>query len=55
MTRMNKLAARHQDGALTAAGREELRGYANARCLLGILHAKARHALKRVAKKSRAA
>ena len=45
--RIKDLAARNQGGALSTAEREELRGYANAGCLLGILHAKARRALKK--------
>jgi uncharacterized protein YjhX (UPF0386 family) len=52
--RINHLAARNQNGALTASECEEFRGYANAGCLLGILHAKARRALKSNAKKPRA-
>jgi hypothetical protein len=49
--RINDLAARNQQGVLSAREREELRGYANAGCLLGILHAKARRGLKKAAKK----
>jgi hypothetical protein len=49
--RINDLAGRNQQGALTPSEREELLGFANAGCLLGILHAKARRALKKVGKK----
>jgi hypothetical protein len=45
--RMHDLAVRNQSGALSAAEIEELLGYAKAGCLLGILHSKARRALKR--------
>jgi hypothetical protein len=48
--RMNDLAVRNQQGALSPAEREELRGYANAGCLLGILHAKARRANRKSSK-----
>jgi hypothetical protein len=43
--RIRDLAARNKEGNISAGEREELRGYANAGCLLGILHAKARRAL----------
>jgi len=49
--RINDLAARNQQGALSLKERQELHGYANAGCLLGILHAKARKALKKPAGK----
>jgi hypothetical protein len=49
--RINDLAARNQRGALSPGEREQLRGYANAGCLLGILHAKARRALKKAPRK----
>jgi hypothetical protein len=49
--RMNDLAARNQDGTLSSREREELRHYANAGCLLGILQAQARRALKKAARK----
>ena len=49
--RINDLAARNQQGALSAGEREELRNYANAGCLLGILHAKARRAIKKARRK----
>jgi hypothetical protein len=49
--RMNELAMRNQEGRLSAKEKAELRGYAHAGCLLGILHAKARRALKTTAKK----
>ena len=45
--RMNHLAVRNQDGLLNAKEREELLGYAKAGCLLGILHSRARRALKK--------
>jgi hypothetical protein len=44
--RMHDVAARNQSGALSAAERDELLGYAKAGCLLGILRSKARRALK---------
>jgi hypothetical protein len=44
--RMNELAGRNQDGLLNSEEREELLGYAKAGCLLGILHSRARRALK---------
>jgi hypothetical protein len=43
---MHELAVRNQSGSLSAAELQELRSYANAGCLLGILHSKARQALK---------
>ncbi len=49
--RINDLAARNQQGALSSEEHDELIGYANAGCLLGILHAKARRALKKPARK----
>jgi len=48
---INDLAARNQQNALSPSERENLRDYANAGCLLGILHAKARRALKKAARK----
>ena len=48
--RMNDLADRNRNGILSRAEQEELLGYANAGCLLGILHAKARRALKNSAR-----
>ena len=51
-TRINDLALRNQQGSLSPKEREELLGYANAACLLGILHAQARRALKKTARKS---
>ena len=47
--RINDLAARNQQGTLSARERALLRDYAHAGCLLGILHAKARRALKKAA------
>jgi hypothetical protein len=44
--RMNELAERNNRGTLSAAEKDELLGYAKAGCLLGILHSKARRALK---------
>jgi hypothetical protein len=49
--RMHELAVRNQFGSLSAKEREELRSYAKAGCLLGILHSKARQALKQSARK----
>jgi hypothetical protein len=49
--RINNLAARNQQGALSSEEHDELIGYANAGCLLGILHAKARRALKKTTRK----
>src|SRR5262249_27850850 len=48
--RMHDLATRNQAGTLSPAEREELRAYANAGCLLGILQSKARKALKKAGK-----
>ena len=50
-TRINDLADRNQQGALSPNEQAELRGFANAGCLLGILHAKARRALKKAGRK----
>jgi hypothetical protein len=44
--RINALAERNRDGALSEREREELFGYSKAGCLLGILQSKARRALK---------
>jgi hypothetical protein len=49
--RMHELAVRNQSGSLSATEQQELRSYANAGCLLGILHSKARQALKQSASK----
>jgi|SRR5579872_235170 len=49
--RINDLAARNREGALSSKELEELHGFANAGCLLGILHAKARKVLKKQARK----
>jgi hypothetical protein len=49
--RINDLADRNQRGALSPGELAELRGFANAGCLLGILYAKARRALKKAARK----
>jgi hypothetical protein len=51
LTRMNDLAARNRHGELTRSERDELHDYANAGCLLGILHAKARRAVKKATRK----
>jgi hypothetical protein len=48
--RVNDLAERNQRGGLSRKEQAELRGFANAGCLLGILHAKARRALKKAAR-----
>jgi hypothetical protein len=44
--RMNELAQRNSQGRISAAEKNELLGYAKAGCLLGMLHSKARRALK---------
>jgi hypothetical protein len=49
--RINDLAARNQLGTLSPRERAQLRDYAHAGCLLGILHAKARRALKKAGSK----
>ena len=49
--RINDLAERNQLGTLSPGEQAELRDYAHAGCLLGILHAKARRAVKKAAKK----
>jgi hypothetical protein len=45
--RMHALAARNQEGAASAAEREELDGYVKAGHLLALLHSKARKSLGR--------
>ena len=45
--RMQELAAKNQEGALTPAEREELLAFANAGCLLGILQSRARRAMRK--------
>ncbi len=47
--RINDLAVRNQRGSLSPGEQKELMDFANAGCLLGILHAKARRALKKKA------
>jgi hypothetical protein len=54
-SRMHELAVRNQSGLLSAAELQELDSYVKAGCLLGILHSKARQALKSSARKSRRA
>jgi hypothetical protein len=49
--RINDLADRNQRGALSTSEQAELKGFADAGCLLGVLHAKARRALKKAARK----
>jgi hypothetical protein len=49
--RMHELAVCNQSGSLSPEELQELRSYANAGCLLGILHSKARQALKQAVKK----
>jgi hypothetical protein len=49
--RMHDLAVRNQDGVLSAKEKQELQSCANAGCLLGILHSKARMALEPSARK----
>ena len=51
--RINDLAFRNREGSLSLAEQAELHGFANAGCLLGILHAKARRSLQKVARKQR--
>jgi hypothetical protein len=45
--RMEHLAARNQEGKLSAAEREELLNYVKAGHLLAVLHSKARKSLKK--------
>jgi hypothetical protein len=45
--RMHELAEKNQEGELTEAERDELLGFAKAGCLLGILHSRARRALRK--------
>ncbi len=49
--RMNDLASRNQEGTLSRQEQDELHGYAKAGCLLGILHQKARRALRKQRRK----
>ena len=49
-SRIHELAVRNQSGSLSDTEFGELESYANAGCLLGILHSKARKSLKRSAK-----
>jgi hypothetical protein len=49
--RINDLAEGNQRGALSPSEQAELKGFADAGCLLGVLHAKARRALKKAARK----
>ena len=49
--RINDLAERNRQSALSAHEQAELRGFVNAGCWLGILHAKARRALKKASRK----
>jgi hypothetical protein len=44
--RMHDLAVRNQEGKASPEEREELFAYSKAGCLLGILHSKARMAMK---------
>ncbi len=44
---MSDLAERNQEGALSAAEKDELRNYVKAGHLLALLHSKARKSLKR--------
>ncbi len=48
--RMHELAVRNQEGALSSEEWDELQGYARAGCLLGVLHVRARQALRRSGK-----
>ncbi len=45
--RMQDLAARNQDGALSPAEKKELQNYVKASHLLALLHSKARKSLKK--------
>jgi hypothetical protein len=45
--RIHQLLVRNQDGALNETEKEELSRYVNVGCLIAILHAKARKALRR--------
>jgi hypothetical protein len=49
--RINELAERNRQGEASHVEQEELDGYAKAGCLLGILHSKARRALKAAPKR----
>ena len=49
--RIIDLAEGNQRGELSPSEQAELKGFADAGCLLGILHAKARRALKNAARK----
>ena len=51
--RMTQLAERNQAGRLTNAERDELLGFAKAGCLLGILHSRARRALRKSTRRRR--
>jgi hypothetical protein len=44
---MDELAEKNQAGRMTNAERDELLGFAKAGCLLGILHSRARRALRK--------
>jgi hypothetical protein len=46
-SRMNDLAGRNQQGALTPEERDELQSYVKASHMLALLHSKARKSLKR--------
>ncbi len=48
--RMHELAVKNQEDALSPEEQEELRAYAKAGCLLGILHSRARKSLKKAGK-----
>ena len=45
--RMQELAAKNQHGGLSDVEREEFLGFAKAGCLVGILHSRARRALRK--------
>lgn len=51
IARINDLASGNREGELSAPELAELRDYARAGCLLGVLHAKARRALRKYADK----
>jgi hypothetical protein len=49
--RMHDLAIRNQSGLLSTSEQRQLYSFANAGCLLGIFHSKARQSLKQSARK----
>jgi hypothetical protein len=53
VARMDELAERNQSGRLSDRDRDELLGFAKAGCLLGILHSRARRALRKPSSRRR--